>query len=98
MSENQKQELQIGSVVYSKMGRDAGRYYIVVKLDDSFCYIADGNLRRLNNLKKKNVKHVKNSGQILPLIAKKIIDGKKVFDAEVNSALRDFNQTEGTNA
>lgn len=97
MTNSEKPQLQIGSIVFSKMGRDAGKYYIIVKLDEQFCYIADGSLRKLKNPKKKNIKHVKNSGCILEQIAEKFIGGKKVFDTELNRALREFNQSEDNN-
>ena len=47
----------LGSVVYSLMGRDKGRYFAVVEvIDESFVMIADGDLRRLANPKKKKIK------------------------------------------
>lgn len=88
--------LQVGCVVYSKKGRDSGKYYIVVQSTDEFVWISDGNLRRLSSPKKKNVKHVKSNGTVLEAIAQKIRDNKKVFDSEVRSALRAFNENGGS--
>ncbi|MEG1528495.1 MAG: KOW domain-containing RNA-binding protein [Clostridia bacterium] len=89
--------LRIGCVVYSKMGRDSGKYYMVVSLADQYAYIADGNLRKLKNPKKKNIKHIKDSGIVLETIAEKLISGKKVFDTELSSAIRELNSNNGGN-
>lgn len=89
-----KEELKIGSVVMSTQGRDKGMYFVVVKLDvkSGYAYLSDGGMRRLNAPKRKNVKHVSDSGSVLSSIADKLNTGKKVFDSEVKSALRQFNQ------
>ncbi|MCX4286849.1 MAG: hypothetical protein OSJ68_06130 [Clostridia bacterium] len=55
----------------------------------------DGGTRKLNAPKKKNIKHVSDSGSVLESIALKFETGKKVFDSEVKSALRQFNQQNG---
>lgn len=89
-----KEDIVIGSVVLSKQGRDKGLYFVVVGLDvkKGYVYLADGGMRKLNAPKKKNLKHVSDSGTVLQTIAVKLNTGKKVFDSEVKSALRQFNQ------
>jgi len=84
--------LGVGSVVYSNAGRDEGRYYMVYEiLDDTFVTIVDGNLRKMSKPKKKKLKHLKNYGDVLENIAEKLKEGKKVYDAEIFSALRKYN-------
>ena len=85
-------EIGIGSVVLSTQGRDKGMYFVVVSLGKDVVYLADGGMRKLASPKKKNVKHVSHSGIELESIATKLHEGKKVFDSEVKSALRQFNQ------
>ncbi len=76
-------------MVYSKAGRDAGRYYAVVELvDDTRVRIADGDLRRIKRAKLKNIKHLGTDGEVLEKISAKLKDGAQVFDAELYSALR----------
>ena len=82
----------IGSVVLSTQGRDKGMYFVVTKVAKGVIFLADGGMRKLNAPKKKNVKHVSDSGVVLQSIASKLTEGKKVFDSEVKSALRQFNQ------
>ena len=85
-------EIGIGNVVMSTQGRDKGMYFVVVSLGKDVVYLSDGGMRKLSAPKKKNVKHVSDSGVVLSSIATKLTEGKKVFDSEVKSALRQFNQ------
>ncbi len=87
--------IKLGCVVYSKQGRDKGKYFAVVKVEEDFVYIADGELRPLKKAKKKNIKHIKATGAVLECIAEKLLLNKKIYDAELRSALREFNDREG---
>lgn len=90
-----QEELKLGCVVYSKQGRDKGKYFAVIKIEQNFVYIADGDLRPLKKTKKKNIKHIKATGAVLLAIAEKLLLNKKIYDAELRSALREFNGREG---
>lgn len=49
----------IGKVVSSKVGRDAGKFFIVVGIsDEDYVYISDGQLRPLEKPKRKRLKHL----------------------------------------
>ena len=78
----------------STQGRDKGMYFVVVKVDvkKGYVHLSDGGMRKLNAPKRKNIKHVSDSGSILNSIGDKLNTGKKVFDSEVKSALRQINQ------
>ena len=78
-----------GDVVYSKSGRDSGRYFAVVATEgEKFVRIADGDVRRIRNAKLKNVRHLKATGDRLERIAEKLETGAQVFDSELYSALK----------
>ena len=50
---------EIGRVVQSRKGRDAGRCFVILQVvDDQFVLMADGLTRKLDHLKKKKVKHL----------------------------------------
>ena len=51
-----------GSVVKALAGRDQGRFFVAVAAEDRCVYIADGKERRLENPKRKNVKHISPTG------------------------------------
>ena len=50
--------LQVGSVVRADRGRDKGKYFCVVGLDGGFCFLRDGKSRRLEEPKRKNIRHI----------------------------------------
>jgi len=80
--------IEIGSIVLSKAGRDSGNYFIVVKQEKEFAYIVDGGLRKVEKPKKKKLKHLSSTKETHEVLKDKFLSGKKVFDSEVKSALR----------
>ncbi|MDD3193394.1 MAG: KOW domain-containing RNA-binding protein [Oscillospiraceae bacterium] len=52
-------EIIKGCVVRSASGRDARRFYLVVKVEDGFVWIADGKVHLLEKPKRKNPKHLR---------------------------------------
>ena len=85
-------KIEPGSVVFSKAGRDSGRFYIVTEIVDAdYVKIVDGELRRIDKPKLKKIKHLKAEGEVVEKIALKLVEGKKVFDAEIRSILRHYN-------
>ena len=56
---------RIGDLVISKSGRDKGRKLAVVGItDENYVLIADGDLRKVGNPKRKKVKHLQCAGKI----------------------------------
>ena len=52
-------ETMLGKVVYSKNGRDKGTMFVVVGVvNERLVLLADGDLRKIENPKIKNIKHV----------------------------------------
>lgn len=47
------------SVVISTKGKDINKIYAVIKIEGNFAYLTDGKVKNLNNLKRKNLKHLK---------------------------------------
>lgn len=81
--------MRTGDVVYSKSGRDGGRYFVVVATEgENYVRIADGDVRRLRNAKLKNVRHLRETGDRMERIAEKLETGVQVFDSELYSALK----------
>ena len=51
------QEFQVGDLVRSTAGRDKDSFYIIVKIDGDFIYLADGKYKLVDKPKKKRKKH-----------------------------------------
>ena len=83
-----------GDFVISKSGRDKGRIFMVVNIiDEAYVYIADGSLRKLENPKKKKIKHLEFSGHASERIALKLSEGDKITNAELRKMLKDRDKT-----
>ena len=78
-----------GSAVIIKAGRDAGRAAMVYAVvSDKYCLIVDGDIRKIDKPKLKNIRHLRPTGEVLEDIAAKIAAGQEVFDAHIRRALR----------
>ncbi|MDL2215615.1 KOW domain-containing RNA-binding protein [Ruminococcaceae bacterium OttesenSCG-928-N02] len=51
-------ELQRGLVVAAKAGRDKGRYFAVLGVEGERAFLADGDMRKLEKPKAKNLRHL----------------------------------------
>ena len=47
-----------GMLVRSKAGHDKGCIYVVISVKNEYVYLADGDLRPLSRMKKKNIRHL----------------------------------------
>lgn len=47
-----------GMLAKSLAGHDNGKLYVIIDLDETYVYLADGEIRTLSKLKKKKRKHV----------------------------------------
>ena len=83
--------LKIGQIVKSKAGRDKGRVFLICQvLDEQFVMVCDGDLRKLNNPKKKKVKHLMIYNTVLTEIAEKLQGNKNLNDAYVKKLLEPY--------
>ena len=77
-----------GSVVRSDAGHDKGNYYIIVKAEEGYVYIADGKERKLETPKRKNIKHISMTNAKIDLneiTNKKLRKLLSVFGSEMNN-------------
>ena len=88
-----------GIVVFSKKGRDKGRYFVVLyTLDAEFVMIGDGDTRKLGHLKKKRRKHLTACPMEFPEIADKYRAGQ-LMDSDIRRVLFPIvNQARGADA
>lgn len=87
MEKSINMEIKVGSVVRSIAGRDKGDTFVVLATDGSFVYMADGELRKVDNPKKKKLKHLQGTKTVLLSIAKQLDAVGSVTNAEVRKAL-----------
>lgn len=76
---------EIGRVVLSKQGHDRGRRFLVVGLvDERYVLIADGETRKLEKPKKKQLKHLLAE----PLVALETLEAIRNRQQTADSAIR----------
>lgn len=75
------------NIVKSTAGRDAGKFFFVLETQGDFLLLADGKTRRVENPKRKRVKHVALVGESHSLIAEKIRSGEKITNSELRKAI-----------
>ena len=79
-----------GDIVFSKMGRDQGRYYIVVDVDEKFAFIADGKLHKIQKPKKKKFRHLIHLGANSTVIEEKIKNGQELTNPAIRKAVSEY--------
>jgi large subunit ribosomal protein L14e len=81
-------ELELGQVVISNAGRDSDKFFIVVDIiDKNYVLLVDGSLRKLDNPKKKKVKHIKKTNKIFDELKNKIEAKEKFNNAYIRKLL-----------
>lgn len=51
-------KLEPGMLARSKAGHDKDRIYVVIRTEAEFVYVADGDLRPIRHMKRKNARHL----------------------------------------
>ena len=78
-------------IVYSKAGRDKGKPFVVISLENElFALIADGDLRKITKPKRKKIKHLKLTGKSTEFLKDKLKDSAEVTNRELKKAIADF--------
>jgi len=73
----------IGSIVCMLNGRDAGKFFLVIKTDEEYIYAADGRARKVGLPKKKKQKHVGYVAQSSEKINAKLLSGMVLTNKEI---------------
>ena len=72
-----------GMLARSKAGRDKGCIYVIISVKNEYVYLADGALRPLSRMKKKNVRHLQ------PILKMRTDD---LCDDEIRRVIREYEQ------
>ncbi|MDH7577502.1 MAG: KOW domain-containing RNA-binding protein [Bacillota bacterium] len=87
--------LEVGQLVCSKRGRDRGKFFLVVEIiDDSSVYLVDGDKRRLENPKRKNIKHLDSFPVVAEHLAALWKGGQQVGNSEIRKAIATLRQVQ----
>lgn len=76
---------EIGRLVKVLRGKDAGSYAVIVQvLDERFVLVADGDKRRFDQSKKKNVLHL----LMQPVVSSEVADSMRETGRVTNAKMR----------
>ena len=87
--------VSIGSLVISKNGRDKDKYFLVVKIEDDYVYLCDGDMRKVDNPKKKKQKHIQATKYFSEDMAKKIHENIKLTNRDIKDSINEIVCKEG---
>ena len=85
-------DISKSDIVLSLAGRDKGKLFYVMDTEDNFVILADGKGRKLENPKRKKLKHVRRVTRTETRVALKILNGDKVLNSELRRDLATFGQ------
>ena len=85
-------DISKSDIIESLAGRDKGKFFYVMDVEDNYVLIADGKGRKLENPKRKKLKHVRRVSRTETRVAMKIQNGDKVLNSELRRELAVYGQ------
>lgn len=83
--------LNIGEIVEILTGREKGKYGVIIgKENDRYIFIADGDKRKFDQPKRKNIRHIRATGYISKEIVDSLDKNGKVTNAKLRYVLQDY--------
>lgn len=83
-------EINMSDIVTALNGRDKGKLFFVVKIEEIYAFLSDGKSRRIDKPKRKKLKHLKLEANSDCRTAFKIRSGDKVTNSEIRRALAEY--------
>ncbi|WP_128896411.1 KOW domain-containing RNA-binding protein [Longirhabdus pacifica] len=82
---------QIGRIVKILSGRDTGKFAIIVQvIDDRYVHIADGDKRKFDQPKKKNILHLQMQHDVSQEVVNSMNETGRVTNGKLRFALNRF--------
>ncbi|MDF2474412.1 MAG: hypothetical protein K0R21_2194 [Anaerocolumna sp.] len=86
-------EYKFGGIVTAKAGHDKGEYYVIIKSDGEYVYLADGIYKTIEKPKKKNIKHVQFTHYVDENLMMKDSNKEKIINEEIKRAIKLFKKS-----
>ena len=85
-------DISKSDIIESLAGRDKGKLFYVIDTEENYVLIADGKGRKLEDPKRKKLKHVRRVSRTETRVATRIKNGDKVLNSELRRDLATFGQ------
>lgn len=82
--------MDIANIVVSLAGRDKGKLFVILKIENGYALIADGRSRRIVKPKRKKLKHLRFVGRCDEKLAERLQVGDKILDSEIRRAVSEI--------
>lgn len=82
--------IEKGNIVRAIAGKEKGEIFVVLDVDEKFCFLVDGKRLKLNKPKKKSLKHVQKASKI-EFETEKLKSGQEKVNAEIRKFLKEVN-------
>jgi ribosomal protein L14E/L6E/L27E len=82
----------VGQLVKSKTGRDQGRHFLILEIDEKKGYVklVDGDRRGITNPKKKNISHIQVTNSVVQEFQERIAEGLSPRDQDIKRYLSEL--------
>lgn len=81
----------IGMLASSKAGHDKNKIYVIIKEDDEYVWLSDGNLRGMERPKKKRKKHIQCIKYFVDANLREcLMAGEPVMDSEIKRVIKAY--------
>lgn len=92
--EHDKQPV-IGQIVKILRGRESGQYAVVIGMaDERFALIADGDRRKFDHPKKKNLLHLELQNEISDVVAASLVETGRVTNGKLRHAIAKYEEAQ----
>lgn len=82
---------QVGQIVRIKQGREMGQYAVVINMvDNGYVMLADGEKRKYDRPKKKNMHHIEVMDYISPEVQNSLLETGRVTNGKLRFAISKF--------
>lgn len=79
-----------GCFARSLAGHDKTEIYIIVGEEPGYVYLSDGKLKKVENPKKKKLKHIQSVKRADALIAEKLETQKELHNEDIKRAIKEY--------
>ncbi|MEN3005330.1 KOW domain-containing RNA-binding protein [Dehalobacterium formicoaceticum] len=86
-------EMMVGQTVKSIAGRDKNEYFLVIKIlpEEKLVLLVDGEKRKIENPKKKNLRHIQVTRHVAKDLAEQMMTGSESGNREIKRYLKELN-------
>lgn len=82
----------MGCIVQSLAGRDKGNLFLVVGVEENYVYLVDGDIRKVENPKRKKIKHVELTRFFDANMAERIVKKNKITNQDVKRVIKEIQE------